>query len=799
MTGVQSMRSGTRFLGGHMGRFMVLGAVGLASVLVLVIALVSATAVLAAGPVNHGISFTKGCQSPTHVGQPYTCTYSIRNNVDEAQDTLTVTGLADTLQSAGGPVGSGNVITSLKFEIGAGSPTCNGIGSGTAADPFRNATVCTLPFGSRLNVEPFTFYTVQAADFNLPGHVITDSAELIWHDLCNDPAGTGNTNCVANPPNVGAGSQSLVVGLTSTTTSQIHNAAHAVVTAVEAGSTVHDFVTVSGGAGNPVPTGSVSMDWFLNGSCSGSPAATSAAIPLGPGGTVDATSFPFTVNAAGTRAFRAHYLGDPANPVYDPADSGCEPLSVVDANVSITPNGVNRIGRQHTLTGHVNVVPDTGPVSAPDGTTISFSINGGPPSQQCTTSGGTGSCQVSYASAVTGVDTVVASTTVSVGGVSLARQTDGTHGSSGPATKRWVNARISISPNAATAAGAPQTLTVTLQQDIGDGAGFVVAPGQHVDVTLTDAGGAAHTTPTGTCTDTGPNTDANGQCTITFTSNSAGTTTGHATSTVSVDGSAPFTVSTGSGPPNGPDAVTTWQQATQTITFTSTPPNPALVGGSYAPSATGGGSGNPIVFSIDSSSAAGACKLGGGTVSFTGPGLCVVDADQAGNATYLPAVQKQQSFTIGFSSTVSGTVNGHLTVSPGQVVSLAPGTTVTGSTSVQNGGILWAQGVTFKGSFSATGSAGIHLCGSTLGGALTVTGSTGLVVVGDDDGPTSCAGNSIAGSAGLTGNHAGVEFDGNTVKGSLTITGNTGSLPSPDSGAVDAVANNVKGRTTIQP
>jgi hypothetical protein len=656
-----------------------------------------------------------------------------------------------------------------------------------------------LPFGSRLNVEPFSFYTVQAADFNLPGHVITDSAELIWHDVCNDSAGTGDTNCVANPPDVGAGSQSLVIGLASTVTTQIHNAAHAVVAAVGVGSTVHDFVTVGGGTGNPTPTGSVTVDWFLNGSCTGAPVATSAALPLGPAGTAEATGFTFTVNAAGVRAFTAHYLGDPANPVYDPADGGCEPLSVVDANVSITPNGVNRIGQQHTLTGHVNVDPGTSPVNAPDGTTIAFSINGGPPSLQCTTSGGTGSCQVSYTSAVTGVDTVVALTTVSAAGVSLTRATDGTDGNSGPVTKRWVNARISISPNATSPVGAPQTLTVTLQQDIGDGAGFVAAPAQHVDVTLTDAGGAVHTTPTGTCTDSGPNTDADGQCTITFTSNSAGAVTGHASSIVSVAGSAPFTVSTGSGAPNGPDAVTTWQQATQTIAFTSTPPNPALVGGSYAPSATGGGSGNPVVFSVDSSSASGACSLSAGTVSFTGPGLCVVDANQAGNATYLPAAQKQQSFTIGFGSTVSGTVNGSLTVSSGQVVSLAPGATVKGSTTVQNGGILWAQGVTFKGSLSASGSAGIHLCGSTLNGALTITGSTGLVVVGDDDGPTSCAGNSIAGSASLTGNHAGVEFDGNIVKGSLTITGNTGSLPPPDTGPVDANGNNVKGSTTIQP
>src|SRR5262249_5825497 len=87
------------------------------------------------------------------------------------------------------------------------------------------------------------------------------------------------------------------------------------------------------------------------------------------------------------------------------------------------------------------------------------------------------------------------------------------------------------------------------------------AAGQHVDVTLTDAGGAVHTAPTGTCTNAGANTDANGQCTITFTSNTAGTVTGHATSTLSVAGSAPFTVQTDGVAPNSGNAVKTFVNA----------------------------------------------------------------------------------------------------------------------------------------------------------------------------------------------------------------------------------------------
>ena len=87
-------------------------------------------------------------------------------------------------------------------------------------------------------------------------------------------------------------------------------------------------------------------------------------------------------------------------------------------------------------------------------------------------------------------------------------------------------------------------------------------------------------------------------------------------------------------------------QQPQAITFTTTPPSAAVYGHSYTPSASGGGSNNPVVFSIDSSSTAGACSLSGGTVSFTGVGLCVIDANQAGNASYLAAPQAKQSINI---------------------------------------------------------------------------------------------------------------------------------------------------------
>ena len=88
------------------------------------------------------------------------------------------------------------------------------------------------------------------------------------------------------------------------------------------------------------------------------------------------------------------------------------------------------------------------------------------------------------------------------------------------------------------------------------------------------------------------------------------------------------------------------QPSTQTVTFTSAPPAHPVHGGSYTPAATGGASGNPVVFSIDPASSAGACVLAGGTVSFTGVGTCVIDANQAAGAGYAAAPQVQQTLQI---------------------------------------------------------------------------------------------------------------------------------------------------------
>jgi uncharacterized repeat protein (TIGR01451 family) len=424
---------------------------------VAVVALMGASPALAAP--QHGISFTKGCNAFSPIGEPDSCAYSFGNNVDEAQDTLTFNGLTDVVHAfpqPGGDVSSGNIFADLEYVVGAftpgfsATPFCTGgTGTGTAVDPFRSApgnplTSCTLPFGSRLDTLDQSFYTVQAADFNLPGNELTDSATLTWQDLCDGLAAgppPGGGNCVPNPPTVGAGSATIVQQLASSTATQIHDAAHNDVTVVAAGSVVHDFVTVTGQPGAAVPTGNVTVDFFSGDQCVGAPVATSSPISLDAKGTVDATGFAQGPVSAGFYGFQAHYAGDST---YAPSDGACEALQVIDANIQVSPlQATNPVGANDLLNAQVYVNDGTGFVDAPDGTQISFTIDSGPgsftTSNPCTTGGATGTCQIRLVSNTPGTTVVSAHVILSVGGVSLTRDTNGTSGNSSPATKLWTD------------------------------------------------------------------------------------------------------------------------------------------------------------------------------------------------------------------------------------------------------------------------------------------------------------------------------------------------------------------------
>jgi len=153
-------------------------------------------------------------------------------------------------------------------------------------------------------------------------------------------------------------------------------------------------------------------------------------------------------------------------------------------------------------------------------------------------------------------------------------------------------------------------------------------------------------------------------------------------------------------------------QGAQAINFTQpASPTPYTAGLAIPLVATGGASGNPVVFTLDTAST-GSGTLSGATLMVTGVGILVVDANQAGNASYAAAAQVQRTVqvtqaaqTISFTQPTSP-----VTFSPGLIVPLV----ATGGSS-GNAVIFTLDGV-------STGS------GSISGTTLTITGVGTFVV-----------------------------------------------------------------------
>ncbi|MDD4019579.1 MAG: hypothetical protein PHV28_16740, partial [Kiritimatiellae bacterium] len=92
-----------------------------------------------------------------------------------------------------------------------------------------------------------------------------------------------------------------------------------------------------------------------------------------------------------------------------------------------------------------------------------------------------GEARYSITSDTAGVSTVNASACVSHCGENLAVATDGTSDNSGPATKTWWDARISIGPDGTNPVGTNHEFTALVEIKVGDEAW---APAAGVDVTF---------------------------------------------------------------------------------------------------------------------------------------------------------------------------------------------------------------------------------------------------------------------------------------------------------------------------
>lgn len=144
----------------------------------------------------------------------------------------------------------------------------------------------------------------------------------------------------------------------------------------------------------------------------------------------------------------------------------------------------------------------------------------------------------------------------------------------------------------------------------------------------------------------------------------------------------------------------------QTISFTSTAPASAVVGGPAYTVVAAASSGLPVVFAAAAGSA-GVCSVSGSAVSFTGAGTCTINADQPGSASYEPAPQAQQSFSVATPPPAQQTIS---------FTSSAPGSAVYGGPAY---------------TVSATATSGLAVAFSAApssAGVCTVSGSTVSIV-----------------------------------------------------------------------
>jgi hypothetical protein len=224
----------------------------------------------------------------------------------------------------------------------------------------------------------------------------------------------------------------------------------------------------------------------------------------------------------------------------------------VDARISIDPDDTNGIGEPHTFVVTVEENDGTGWAAAA-GESVTITFPGGAPGtvddSDCATTDVLGQCDVDINSAVAGVFNAHAASNVSVGGLSLFRETDGVGDNSDDAVKTYVDARISIDPDDTNEVDDPHTFVVTVEEN--DGTGWAAAAGE--SVTITFPGGAPGTVDDSDCA----TTDVLGQCDVDINSAVAGVFNAHAASNVSVGGLSLFRETDGLGD-NSDDAVKTY-------------------------------------------------------------------------------------------------------------------------------------------------------------------------------------------------------------------------------------------------
>ncbi len=260
--------------------------------------------------------------------------------------------------------------------------------------------------------------------------------------------------------------------------------------------------------------------------------------------TIDSsTAGTFTANASGQVTIGGVAITRTTAPdgsAAGPGGSGPAVKHYVDANITIGPNGINPVGQQHVFTIVVtgipagtgvptfsNIAPTVAPQPGTMSTTCGSPVLAGPDGN----GNYTATCTLTVDNSLADVFQANASADVTMGGVTVHRATDGTHGSSGPATKTYVDAAIAVSPSSVNEVGHAHTFTVTVTA-IPSGASPVVFSSITPAVTPTP-----DLQNTNTCGSPTVNGDV-ATCTVTVDNSTAGTFTVNATAVVTMGGTA---------------------------------------------------------------------------------------------------------------------------------------------------------------------------------------------------------------------------------------------------------------------
>ncbi|GAB4308368.1 MAG: hypothetical protein Kow0097_08940 [Candidatus Bipolaricaulota bacterium] len=237
----------------------------------------------------------------------------------------------------------------------------------------------------------------------------------------------------------------------------------------------------------------------------------------------------------------------------------------VNARISLSPlTATNEVGEPHTLVAVVETTSDGSTWSRAAGVEVMFSIVSGTASFvggiNTSVTNGAGQAAAQIVSPTPG--TVVVQATADLFGDGTFIRTTGTAGNGTNAQKTYADARVSVAPlESVNPVGTNHTVTALVE--VNTGAGWVPVPnGTPVVFTLLNntAGATFVTAPTTSTTD--------GQASVTVFSSNPGGVAIQATADVAVTGLV-LRRATGSGDPNGPDAVKNWVRSNEPPTAES--------------------------------------------------------------------------------------------------------------------------------------------------------------------------------------------------------------------------------------